>query len=277
VWVCDPHAGGKTSITNLLQPLGAHIRFAKTDQEIADLTDEYIDIMESRVTENTIDSQPMLLVTDEFTRMIENNVKVYQAVVACAQQYAKYNGYAMIAGHEWTGKDIVKLRRALHAIFVHRLDEGYTKYLINNSKYSRRSENLKTGNCFFKDTNGDIFELKIPLGTIEDAITVAGMLSVSPSFQNVSEPFQIVSNVSNRAETRNVSEIPEFSSSISHETKRFTKHDEVRALKAQGLNQSEIIQAIWKVKPGASEAYQNALAEYKVILQDLKNVIHSFQ
>ena len=276
VWVADPHTK-TSSITNMLAPLSHLMRFAKTDREIADMTADFIDIMEMRITGESQDHTPMLLVTDEFTRIITGNKQVYQAVVSCAQQYAGVGGYAMVAGHEWTGKEIVNLRRALHAVFVHRLDEGYAKYLID-SKHSKFTEKLRTGANFFKDTDGDYHELRTPLGTPGDAATIATMLlQIEGPYEqnqivseNVSDRFNSVSNVSDRAETRNVSEI--LSLEMPRETFHETKQEQVKRLKATGYNQSQIIQIIWNCKPGATQAYEDAKAEYKQILQDIVNM-----
>lgn len=272
VWVADPHAGKKSSITSLLQPLSQWVRFARTDNEIADMTASFIDVMEYRLEElakgQSPDMHPMLLVTDEFTRMIESNEQVYDAVVNCAQQYAGVNGYAMIAGHEWTGKEIVKLRRALHAVFIHRLDEGYAKYLINNSKYARLAEKLHTGFSYLRDTEGDIHELKTPLGVVSDAETVARMLA---QLAGVDEQKQIVSPDEtprfDQAETERFTDI--LSLEAPKETKRFDKKEEIKRLRGLGFNQSNIIQAIWHCKPGESQVYRDALAEYKSILESI--------
>ena len=183
VWVADPHGKKKSSITALLRPLAPWVRFACTDVEIADLVDEFIDTMEQRVSGESRDETPQLLVVDEFTRMVEDNEKVYHAVVACAQQYAGFFGFSLIAGHEWTGNGrmLAKLRRALHAKFVHRLDEGYAKYLLNSSKLARTAEKLRTGYCYLQDSEGDVHELRTPLGVVQDAITVADRMRVLTS------------------------------------------------------------------------------------------------
>ncbi len=263
VWVADPHAAKKSSITQLLQPLAHWIRFAKTDTEIAEMTGDFIDMMEARITGESQDLTPAVLVTDEFTRMVDANEQVYEAVVACAQQYAGVNGYAIIAGHEWTmgGKMLPKLRRALHAKFVHRLDEGYAKYLLNNAKVARGAEKLHTGFCYFQDTEGDVHELKTPLGTVGDAETVSRMIAqiAGPEY-----PKQIVSpgeiNVSTQAETNHFTEVLSLKSS---------KIDEVKRLRMLHFNQSRIIWEIWQVKPGESQAYKDALAEYKRIIEQI--------
>jgi hypothetical protein len=189
VWVCDPHAKKKSSITALLRPLAPWVRFAYTDVEIAGLVDEFIDTMERRVSGESQDETPQLLVVDEFTRMVEDNEKIYHAVVACAQQYAGFLGFSIIAGHEWTGngKMLAKLRRAVHAKFVHRLDEGYAKYLLNSSKFARTAEKLRTGYCYLQDAEGDIHELRTPLGVAQDALTVAERMQLLPVPVDVSQ------------------------------------------------------------------------------------------
>jgi hypothetical protein len=184
VYICDPHYRKKSSITSLLKPLAQHIRFAGTDEEIMNLTDEFIDTMEGRVQENSPDETPQLYVVDEFTRIVNGDYgeRVFEAVIACAQQYAGFGGFAMIAGHEWTGKGqaLAKLRRALHAKFVHRLDPEYAKYLLNSSKWAKVAPGLKTGYNIFQDSEGDFHELRTPLGTIEDALTIANSLLALP-------------------------------------------------------------------------------------------------
>jgi len=166
----------------------------------------------------------------------------------------------MVAGHEWTGKEIVKLRRALHAVFVHRLDEGYARYLID-TKHAKLTEKLRTGSNFFKDTDGDMHELKTPLGTVADAATIAHMLL------QIEAPYEPKQLISQQAETERFPD--QLSIEAPKETKRFEKVEEIRRLRRENFNQSQIIQAIWKCKPGESQAYKDALAEYKQILQTI--------
>jgi hypothetical protein len=42
---------------------------------------------------------------------------------------------------------------------------------------------------------------------------------------------------------------------------------ELIAQMAQTMKQSEIIAALWRVKPGGSKAYKTALSEYRLITQ----------
>ncbi len=277
VWVCDPHAKKKSSITMLLRPLGQWVRFAHTDEEIADLVGEFVGIMENRLDTEHPDETPQLLVVDEFTRMVEGNEQVYDAVIACAQQYAGVYGYALIAGHEWTGngKKLAKLRRALHAKFVHRLDEGYARYLLNSPKLARTTEKLRTGYCYLQDTDGDIHELRIPLGTVQDALTVAErlrQLSTPADVPRIEPLYQVelppgAETETFQAETEPLLSLP------APETKSFQapeeKLAEMRRLRMLNFNQSQIIQNIWRVKPGATQAYESALAEYKQLLERL--------
>lgn len=289
VWVADPHYRKKSSITALLKPLESAVRFAGTSDEIGEMVNDYIDKMESRVSGNDRDETPVLLVIDEYTLLAEENERAQDAVVACAQQYAGYGGYAMIAGHEWTGngKKLVKMRRALHAKFVHRLDEGYAKYLLNSSKHAKIAEKLRTGNNFFQDTEGEIHELRTPLGTVEDALTIARQYARLEGPETPPEiaiyptpPLQLI-----RPETRTFSD-PESQG----ETPDFTQKEQILSLPApqetpdfttyQGrkegvrrmlgkFNKTEIIRVIWGAKPGGSPDYKDASKEFDHIRGEL--------
>jgi hypothetical protein len=63
------------------------------------------------------------------------------------------------------------------------------------------------------------------------------------------------------------------SSLLAPEMKRFASPEEkiaeIKRLRIIGFNQTQIIQNIWHVKPGATQAYQEALTEYKQLLEEL--------
>ncbi len=286
VWIADPHGNGRkaSAMKKLLDPLARYVRFAVTDEEIANMVDEFIDVMQARQDGLDNDLTPRLFVCDEFNGAAEECERLYELVNRCAREWAGYNGFAAIAGHEWTqgGKLLVKMRRNLHAKFVHKLDKDYAKFLLNSRKHAVEAEKLRTGNNFFQDVEGNIVELRTPLGTAQDAAVVAEMLLqiAGPEPRPELEPVRYHQQLTDGRETgyeRNetVSFQPEtdFLSLPEPETKPFqgrnAKVEEIKRLRSLGFNQSQIIQNIWKVKPGASQTYQTALAEYKQLLEEI--------
>lgn len=175
VYVCDPHYSKKTGLLKVIEPLLPFLHVARTDVEIIQMVTEFLNEMRSRVngTSQTIDV-PMLLVIDEWSKLLRDldNVEIdllVNCVLGCAEEYAGYNGYAMIAGHEWTaresgGKKGAAIRRAFHSVFVHRLDEDYAKFLLTgkNKRMAKTAPNLPTGNAHFQDSEGELDYLIIP-------------------------------------------------------------------------------------------------------------------
>lgn len=352
VWVCDPHGAGRkqSALKKLLEPLAPWVRFACTPDEIENMADEFIDAMQLRIDGGTDDFTPHLFVCDEFNGIAEEIPRLYEVVNKCAREWAGVYGYAAIAGHEWTasgkGKGLlVAMRRNLHAKFVHRLDEGYAKFLLNSGKHAKLTEKLRTGCNYFQDVEGEIDELKTPLGTVQDAVTVAELLTRlvggpelprqivepdsyyqsrltaptprqggsagagKPRYEQIAQYTSAPRQESRPAHTWEHSAArgqvePETDSfapetnafgqapaqvettSFSHEmeelrlntrnetpafdlTTRAGRKQEIARLRGLQFKQTEIIQHIWHIKPGESQAYKNALAEYKQALQEL--------
>lgn len=190
VWVCDPHYTKKTGLATLLRPLEQFpslIRIAGTDEDMMSLVYDYREEMEKRrLGESAEQLRPRLLVIDEWTRLMihldkSDKETLSRLVIDCAEQYAGYNGFAMVAGHEWTARESggSNLRRGLHAVFVHRLDEDYAKFLLlggRGKKAARQAPNLHTGHCFFQDSEGQLDELIIPYGNKEDVTAFCALL-----------------------------------------------------------------------------------------------------
>lgn len=205
IYLCDPHMTKAGSITNLLKPLSRWVRFAVTEPkgdiegQIMATVAEFKDRMERRVHDQEDDRSPCVLVIDEFARMMYHEIygePVVDAVVSCANQYRDYNGYSVVVMHELvaTGKGkkvtelVARLRRALHAVFIMRVDKEYARYFLDGKRL-KQVERLKTGMAFFIDTDGGIHdEVYCPRGTVSDAFTVAKMLT---AIEAPVEPLQL--------------------------------------------------------------------------------------
>jgi hypothetical protein len=208
VYLCDPHGDDSGSITGMLEPLSSWIKCAVTDfrgdieGQIMNAVVAFRDTMERRVHGLDKSRTPQVLAVDEVTRMIFHEVYGADFVDICckvADEYRKFGGYLIVVGQSWTaagrGKKVTdllaRLKRALHAKFVHRLDKEYAKYFFTDSKLLRRIDHLPTRQCFFFDTEGQFHELYTPYGTVSDAITVARMMQAieSPTpMQQITEP-----------------------------------------------------------------------------------------
>lgn len=175
VWVCDPHYRKKTGLLHVLEPLLPYLKVARTDTEIVSLVRSFKKEMQSRIDGKSTLGHPVLLVVDEWSRLLRtlapSDVDVLvDTILGCAEEYAGYDGYAMIAGQEWTaresgGKKGGAIRRGFHAIFLHRIDVDYAKYLFTSQrarKVAKNANNTPTGHAHFQDSEGELDYLLIP-------------------------------------------------------------------------------------------------------------------
>lgn len=196
VWVCDIHHNKPTGLLKVLAPLIPYMRVARTHEEIVQLATDFKNEMNARENGTSeIGLTPILLVIDEWTKTLRDLSPdevslLVDTVLDCAEAWANFEGYAMVAGHEWTaresgGKKGAAVRRGFHSAFVHRIDEEYAKFLLTGAKGKKAAKtapNLPTGHVHFQDSEGELDYLLIPYyGKQKEAIyEVVGMLP-SPS------------------------------------------------------------------------------------------------
>jgi hypothetical protein len=99
-------------------------------------------------------------------------------------------------------------------------------------------------------------------------------LPVGRTGQREMDRFIDEKNAFNHAETDDFTEETEvLSTNIHDEINRFSspevKRAEIKRLRALNCRQGEILQAIWHVKPGATQEYKTALAEYKTLVEQI--------
>jgi len=184
ITICDPHHTKHDSLTKELDPLALWIHFAGSDKEIISASEEFLDEMESRVRTNSEEMpQPRLIIYDEWSRLMtrieqEDTEKLIEVVTATSQEYAGYGGYACVIGQSWIAEECggTKIRRALHAVFVHRIDVDYAKFLIKPAKWYKQTEQLETGHCLYQDLDGKIQKLIMPYVEDGAAVKVAELL-----------------------------------------------------------------------------------------------------
>jgi len=170
ITICDPHYNKRDSLTKELGPLAPWLHFAGTDEEIMVASRDFLALMEHRVAVPSDDiPQPHLIIFDEWSRLMtriekEDSELLMEVVTATSQEYAGFGGYACIIGQSWVNEECggTKIRRALHSVFVHRIDTDYAKYLIKPRKWYSQTEQLQTGHCFYQDLDGKISKLVMP-------------------------------------------------------------------------------------------------------------------
>jgi|SRR5579872_184014 len=182
ITVCDPHHTKQDSITRELEPLAPWIHFAGTDEEIISAADGFLNEMERRVSTPS-DVTPRLIIFDEWSRLMtridpDDTEKLIEVVTATSQEYAGYGGFACVIGQTWVAEECggTKIRRALHAVFVHRIDTDYAKYLIKPARWHKQTEQLDTGHCLYQDLDGKIQKLIMPYVEDGAAVKVAELL-----------------------------------------------------------------------------------------------------
>lgn len=215
VWIADPHYGKKTGLLNVLRPLWPYLRIARVDKEIVSLVKEFRETMKARTQPplddpymdieeaTTSEYQPILLVVDEWTGLLRDldeasRDMLVDTVLGGAEEYAGVDGYAMIAGQEWTaresgGKRGAAIRRSIHAAYVHRMDEDFAKFLLpggRGKKLAKDAPNLKTGHAFFAETEGEFDYLLIPYyGEKREAVLEAAkqlrMIAPGPTYEQI--------------------------------------------------------------------------------------------
>ncbi len=196
VYVCDPHYNKATGLLKVLEPIVPFLRVARTEEEIVAATCEFKDAMMSRKA-GAPSAVPMLIVYDEWSELMrdldeEQRLLAINTVLGCAEAYAGFNGFAMVAGHEWSaqelgGKKGAAIRRGFHAVFVHKLEDDSAKFLLRGSagkKAAMKAATLPRGHAFFKGADDDEIDyLIIPYyGKEKEAVyEVASMLKQLPS------------------------------------------------------------------------------------------------
>lgn len=188
VYVCDLHYKKPDGLLKILEPLLPFLTIARNEKEIIELTKQFSDVMYAR--EAGADSSiPCIYIVDEWTytlRRVEESTRdlMVDTYLNCAEAYAAFNGYAIIAGHEWTaresgGKKGTALRRNTHSVFVHKLDEEYAKFLLQGAKGKKLAKvapELKRGCAYLQDTEGEVDTLYIPYyGKQREAIYEVGV------------------------------------------------------------------------------------------------------
>jgi hypothetical protein len=218
---------------------------------------------------------PVILVIDEFTKLMRRSPAIRDELAACieeiAQEGRKMHVFALLSGQIWKAgaSGGTELRYSLASSFVHRIQEQQSKLLIPG-EYAKLSPRLKPGEVLFYDTGGDTALMQIPLTTEQDVATVASMIAspgadftaASPRLPDTPGEVRAISPL--KLLTKPHEATNELSGALlSPELE--SKYRDVVTLMAQEKKQGYIISAVWGVTSGGGAAYQKAAEELRTI------------
>jgi hypothetical protein len=158
VFVCDPHHIKDDSLTNLIAALAPWITIARGNAEIIEVSRYFLNEMENRVQELSMDRTPWLIIFDEWSRLMttdkindDDKETMKTCVLECSRQYAGFYGFAGIIGQTWTEESAggTDIRRSMHKAFIHQLNAEYAKFFLKG-KWMNKAEDLTTRQCLYR-------------------------------------------------------------------------------------------------------------------------------
>lgn len=306
VVVCDTHHMKARSLYKKLSCLDGFIRFAKTEQEVAREARKFSQELAARKAGREAYPYIFILDEAASIVRSPIGDDVVNVVEEASQEGHGFHMHLVLAIHDFSKDGIgdARIRDFLNWIYCHRMQAGQSKFIaaFNTRKTKQMIAALPAGHTVSKDEVNEVDYLIMPFADGKDALAarkamqdVRGLASV-PAPEQVNPPALYTSTRLIPAPARPASQEPETedfrletSGFIQAETNGFTseieplqpnrareinafssqedKAREIARLRSLGLRQSEILQRIWQVKPGATQAYQTALTEYKALLE----------
>ncbi len=278
--IIDPHRDtAHDSLGGRLAPLASRfLRPIAADDEKDILTTIKLVRREVDRRRRGATGAPIILVVDEFTKLMRRSPAIKDELSACieeiAQEGRKMQVFALLSGQIWKATAVggTELRYSLASSFVHRIQEAQSKLLIPG-EYARLTPRLKPGQVYFYDTNGDTQLMQIPYTTEQDVLKVAGLLASPSDFRPASfqtsdrlpsTPVEATTDRSLKLVVKPHEATNEVSGPLlSPELE--SKYADVVALMAQEKKQGEIIAAVWGITSGGGTAYQKAAEELRTI------------
>lgn len=223
-----------------------------------------------------------IFVIDEFNEVVallpsEIKKELAELLVRIAQSGRKYGLFVMVIGQRWSEQDLggkpygSQIRTSLAATLAHRFNDEEQAKKLAGSRYAADCPNLRQGHYFFRDTQGQMSYTITPDTIADDGVEIQYLLdelesTVESSLESpergghslISKDTGPLSNSATSAPgVENEDEI----------TKIYTLARQVVRLQAKNVQKPDIMRQLWGVNPGGTEAYQQALEEYKRVMQ----------
>jgi hypothetical protein len=222
-----------------------------------------------------------IFVLDEFNEIVallppEVKKELAELMLRIAQSGRKFGLFVMLIGQRWSEQDLggkpygAAIRTSLAAVLAHRFTDQSQAAKLVGGRDASECLSLNQGHFLFRDTNGNLSHTITPDTVSEDGEIIQELLDV---FENTVE--STVENTENTDEVVISDErLPVDLSSYRAEnraegaenTRIDTLARQVVQLQAENVQKPEIMRRLWKVNPGGTEAYQQALEEYKQVM-----------
>jgi hypothetical protein len=223
----------------------------------------------------------IIFVLDEFNEIIallptEIKKELAELMLRIAQSGRKFGLFAMVIGQRWSEQDLggkpygAAIRTSLAATLAHRFTDESQAQKLAGGKYGAQCLELNQGHYYFRDTHGTMSYTITPDTVSEDGMEIQRLLdalenTVESSVESAENTVKsVVSRTTGPLEIP-VTPAPE-ADSYAENTRIDTLARQVVRLQAQNLNKPEIMKQIWRVNPGGTDAYQQALEEYKQVM-----------
>lgn len=155
---CDPHDAKEDSLFKKISPLAPALYpgavFAVSHADILRNIRLVKAILEERVNGGDC-TTPVLLIVEELNRLIRDATlakEISMILEALGEEGRGFNLFVIVGCQRVTG--LSDIRKAFISVIVHRCDETEARLVIP-ARYAKYCSELRPGQCFVKDINGE--------------------------------------------------------------------------------------------------------------------------
>lgn len=271
--VIDPHfEAGEESLGASLMPLRSKMLcdVAASEKQIVDALKFVGSVGQARLHGDG-DRTPLILVCDETTGLLQrSNVadELENVLGMISQETRKVGVFALCIGQQFKG-DVMNttVRNSFVSFLSCRARSEVARVMSGSSAFGKTAAGLTTGQCVWMSPSGDTTTLAVPNTTLHDLELVVGGSNSgynsgsAPGFKQVED-----SELEPSAEPPTEPLFQPRNTIIN--TSLSARAQQVRSMLILGHSQNEIIKEVWEVE-GKGRAYQDATAEFRLILSDL--------
>jgi hypothetical protein len=221
---------------------------------------------------------PIIFVLDEFNALMrrlpdELKKELVNLLLSIEQEGRKFGIFAMILAQRWSEQDLggknygAAIRSSLASKIAHRFsDEDQAKRFFD-SKHANQMLDLEQGVYLFRDTNGKVSETETPATYAADGELVLQFLQrETPNLLIENAVDSDISPAHSPSREKTTGELENSDSGEPETTDIHTLARQVTQLLAKGVQKPDIMRQVWRVNPGASDAYKTANTQYQEVM-----------